>query len=112
MARTPLAHRPVLENDFGKRQVILCEGDTLSVDPTWFSAGASQHEESEEIDSSSPGKNGKTDALEREKIEAALRESKGRIAGPFGAASKLGIPRQTLDSRIAALGIDKHQFRQ
>jgi formate hydrogenlyase transcriptional activator len=75
-----------------ERAVILCEGDTLSVDPTWFSAGASL-----------PG--------ERERIEAALRESKGRIAGPFGAASKLGIPRQTLDSKIAALGIDKHQFR-
>ncbi len=75
-----------------ERAVILCEGDTLSVDPTWFSGGASL-----------PG--------ERERIEAALRESKGRVAGPFGAASKLGIPRQTLDSKIAALGIDKHQFR-
>jgi formate hydrogenlyase transcriptional activator len=95
-----------------ERAVILCEGDTLSVDPTWFSAGASLHEEREKIGPSSPGKIGKTDALgEREKIQAALRDSKGRIAGPFGAASKLGIPRQTLDSKIAALGIDKHQFR-
>ena len=86
-----------------ERAVILCEGDTLSVDPTWFSAGATLH--------------GKTDTSgsgfgEREKIEAALKESKGRVAGPFGAATRLGIPRQTLDSKIAALGIDKHQFRQ
>ena len=44
-------------------------------------------------------------------IEAALRESRGRIAGPFGAAAKLGIPRQTLDSKIAALGIDKYRFK-
>jgi formate hydrogenlyase transcriptional activator len=96
-----------------ERAVILCEGDTLSVDPTWFSAGASQHEESEKIDASLHGESGKIDAAprEREKIEAALKESKGRVAGPFGAASKLGIPRQTLDSKIAALGIDKHQFR-
>jgi formate hydrogenlyase transcriptional activator len=95
-----------------ERAVILCEGDTLAVDPTWFSAGASLHGEREKIGASSPGKNGKTDALgEREAIEAALRESKGRIAGPFGAASKLGIPRQTLDSKIAALAIDKHQFK-
>jgi hypothetical protein len=44
-------------------------------------------------------------------IEAALRESRGRSAGPFGAAAKLGIPRQTLDSKIAALGIDKYRFK-
>jgi hypothetical protein len=29
-------------------------------------------------------------------IEAALAESKGKVAGPNGAASKLGIPRLTL----------------
>jgi len=38
-------------------------------------------------------------------------ESRGRIAGPFGAAKKLGIPRQSLDSKIAALGIDKTRFK-
>jgi transcriptional regulator with GAF, ATPase, and Fis domain len=48
---------------------------------------------------------------EREIIEAALAESGGRVAGPKGAAAKLGIPRQTLDSKIASLGIDKRRFR-
>ena len=48
---------------------------------------------------------------EREIIEAALAESGGRIAGPKGAAAKLGIPRQTLDSKIASLGIDKRRFQ-
>jgi formate hydrogenlyase transcriptional activator len=48
---------------------------------------------------------------ERELIEAALAESGGRIAGPSGAAAKLGVPRQTLDSKIATLGIDKLKFR-
>ena len=48
---------------------------------------------------------------ERRMIEAALTECHGRVAGPAGAAAKLGIPRQTLDSKIAALRIDKRQFK-
>jgi formate hydrogenlyase transcriptional activator len=48
---------------------------------------------------------------EREMIEAALAESRGRISGPSGAAVKLGIPRQTLDSKIASLQISKSQFK-
>ena len=48
---------------------------------------------------------------EKEMIEAALAESQGRVAGPSGAAAKLGIPRQTLDSKIASLGIDKRLFK-
>jgi formate hydrogenlyase transcriptional activator len=48
---------------------------------------------------------------EREMIEAALAESRGRISGPAGAAAKLAIPRQTLESKIASLGINKHQFK-
>jgi formate hydrogenlyase transcriptional activator len=48
---------------------------------------------------------------EREMIEAALKASGGRISGASGAASKLGIPRQTLESKIANLGIDKYRFK-
>jgi transcriptional regulator with GAF, ATPase, and Fis domain len=48
---------------------------------------------------------------EREIIETALTQSGGRVAGPKGAAAKLGIPRQTLDSKIASLGIDKRRFQ-
>jgi formate hydrogenlyase transcriptional activator len=48
---------------------------------------------------------------EKEMIEAALAACHGRIAGPAGAAAKLGIPRQTLESKIKALGIDKHRFK-
>jgi len=44
-------------------------------------------------------------------IEAALAATRGRVAGPRGSAAKLGIPRQTLDSKIAALGIDKHRYK-
>jgi formate hydrogenlyase transcriptional activator len=45
---------------------------------------------------------------EVEMIQAALTESHGRISGPSGAAAKLGIPRQTLESKIRRLGIDKY----
>src|SRR5207237_9018961 len=48
-------------------------------------------------------------AHERERIEAALAASQGRISGPFGAAIRLGVARQTLESRIRALGVNKHR---
>src|SRR6266850_1947498 len=48
---------------------------------------------------------------ERATIEAALTATQGRVAGPKGAAAKLGMPRQTLDSKIRALRIDKLKFR-
>jgi len=37
---------------------------------------------------------------EKELIETALAQSKGKVAGLNGAAAKLGIPRSTLDLRI------------
>jgi len=43
-------------------------------------------------------------------IEAALAECNGKVAGPEGAAAKLGIPRSTLDTKIKQLGIKKHRF--
>ena len=55
----------------------------------------------------------KREFADREKraIEAALAECQGRVAGPHGAAAKLGIPRQTLEWKIAGLGVDKRRFR-
>ena len=41
---------------------------------------------------------------------AALAESNGKVAGPSGAATKLGIPRSTLDRKILQLNINKHRF--
>jgi formate hydrogenlyase transcriptional activator len=88
-----------------ERAVILCEGDTLCVDESWFKYDPPRPEVATEAFTESLADR------EREMIEAALRESRGRISGPFGAAKKLGIPRQTLDSKIAALGIDKSRFK-
>lgn len=88
-----------------ERAVILCDGETFSVDEAWLKR-------------ESRGPSGMSAPLaatladrEREMIEAALAESQGRIAGPTGAAAKLGIPRQTLDSKIANLQISKDRFK-
>jgi formate hydrogenlyase transcriptional activator len=44
-------------------------------------------------------------------IEAVLRETRGKVYGPHGAAARLGLPGSTLDSQIRALRINKHQFK-
>jgi formate hydrogenlyase transcriptional activator len=44
-------------------------------------------------------------------IEAVLRETRGRVYGPRGAAARLGLPATTVDSQIRALSINKHQFK-
>jgi formate hydrogenlyase transcriptional activator len=44
-------------------------------------------------------------------IEAVLRETRGKVYGPCGAAARLGLPATTLDSQIRALSINKHQFK-
>ena len=88
-----------------ERGVILCAGEIFSVDESWL-----KRESSRPSGPAAP----LTATLahrEREVIEAALAESRGRISGPSGAAAKLGIPRQTLDSKISGLGIDKRRFK-
>jgi formate hydrogenlyase transcriptional activator len=49
---------------------------------------------------------------ERELIERALAECAGRVGGSKGAAVKLGLPRQTLESKIKLLGINKFRYRK
>jgi len=89
--------------------VILSDGETFSVDETWLKGESTQ--ESSRL---RQPRNGLVRDTEQERvlIEAALVESGGRISGPAGAATKLGVPRQTLESKIRSLGIDKHRFRQ
>jgi formate hydrogenlyase transcriptional activator len=50
-------------------------------------------------------------ATEKEIIEEALRECRGRIFGPSGAAARLGIARSTLESKIRSLNINKNLFK-
>jgi len=87
-----------------ERSVILCSGDTFWIEKAWL---ARVHPPRQELAGPLP------DTLqnqEREIIETALAESKGKVAGPEGAAAKLGIPRSTLDSKIKQLNIKKHKF--
>jgi formate hydrogenlyase transcriptional activator len=84
-----------------ERAVILSDSDTFVVDESWLKREPSD----------SPRPHEGLSALadrEVEMIEAALAESHGLISGPSGAAAKLGIPRQTLESKIRRLGIDKY----
>jgi formate hydrogenlyase transcriptional activator len=92
-----------------ERAVILCEGDTLSIDEAWLSHPSRGR--SPRRNSPREPLGGRDLAREKAVIEAALADSRGRVSGPFGAAAKLGVPRQTLESKIASLGIDKHRFR-
>ena len=88
-----------------ERAVILCDGETFSVDEAWLKRASAPV--------SDPVVPFVTTLVERERqmIETALAQCQGRVSGANGAAKKLGIPRQTLDARIASLGIDKHRFK-
>jgi formate hydrogenlyase transcriptional activator len=88
-----------------ERAVVLSDGDTFSVDETWLKR-ASRRPPGPEVPLLAT-----VVAHEKELIEAALAKTNGRIAGPSGAASKLGVPRQTLESKIRSLAINKHQFK-
>jgi formate hydrogenlyase transcriptional activator len=88
-----------------ERSVIVCDSENFSVDESWLSSRPSQTA----LDVQPLAR--KLATQEREMIEAALAESKGRVSGPSGAAAKLGIPQSTLDSKIKSLKIDKQRFR-
>ena len=88
-----------------ERAVILTETDAFLVDENWLKAAP--------MESARP-KEGLSVLADREleMIEAALAESHGRISGPSGAAAKLGIPRQTLETKIRRLGIDRYRHKR
>ncbi len=92
-----------------ERAVILCDSETFSVDETWFKREAPR--ELSRLSVAFKGLGRLDESKEREMIEAALAETGGRISGPSGAAALLGVPRQTLESKIANLGINKHRFK-
>lgn len=47
---------------------------------------------------------------EREHILRVLREAKGMIGGPGGAAERLGLKRTTLNSKLKKLGIEREDY--
>jgi len=88
-----------------ERSVILCESDIFSIDENWLPQ------------SLTPDSKRRVELPERlltqeqEMIEAALKDTLGRVSGPKGAAVKLGIPRSTLESKIRSLNINKNRFK-
>ncbi len=95
-----------------ERAVILCDGETFSVDETWLQRKSNQLS-GRQVSRAGVLADDKKEFADRERkaIEAALAECQGRVSGPSGAAAKLGIPHQTLESKIASLGIDKRRFK-
>jgi PAS domain S-box-containing protein len=88
-----------------ERSVILCTGDTLRIDEAWLSSQNAHRPKA------SGPLTENLQSFEKELIEAALVTSNGKVAGPNGAAAKLGIPRSTLDLRIKQLSIKKNTVR-
>jgi len=82
-----------------ERSVILSEGRVLNA-PL---AELADIRESADSD-------GTLESLEREYIIRVLRETRGVIAGPRGAAMRLGMKRTTLQSRILKMGISRQEY--
>ncbi|PYR92349.1 MAG: Fis family transcriptional regulator [Acidobacteria bacterium] len=87
-----------------ERSVILCTGDTFSIDEAWLSdQGPLRPDGSDPLPLTLHGQ-------EKDMIESALAKSRGKVAGARGAAARLGIPPSTLESKIKQLGIVKRRF--
>ncbi len=83
--------------NFLERAVILTRGSILHVPLSELRAP----EETESLPSAT------LEAIEREHILRVLRETHGVIAGPRGAAARLGMNRSTLNSRMRKLKISR-----
>ena len=92
-----------------ERAVILSDDETFYVDEKSLSHRSPRVPRA--LDGPTPGLLRLDEDQERELIEAALAESEGRVGGQSGAACKLGVPRQTLESKITSLGINKYRFK-
>ena len=86
-----------------ERSVIVSDSDEFMVDDSWLPGSS--------VAESRFGLSGRLAAQEKEIVEEALRASGGQVAGPAGAAARLGLPRSTLESKIRLLKINKSRFR-
>ena len=90
-----------------ERSVILSASEVFAVDESWLPKESVRPRP--RIAAGGPARG--EPRSERQIIEAALAECRGRVAGPSGAAAKLGVPPSTLDHRIKALKINKAEFK-
>jgi PAS domain S-box-containing protein len=88
-----------------ERSVILCETEIFSIEENWLPLPLTP-ESKQQVELPR-----RLLVQEKEMIEAALKDTHGRVSGPTGAAVKLGIPRSTLESKIRSLQINKNRFR-
>jgi len=86
-----------------ERSVILAAGGVLRVD-----AAVLVCEPPPRVNAPAAAESGSD---RKARIEAVLRETRGKVYGPGGAAARLQIAATTLDSQILALGIKKYQFK-
>ena len=90
-----------------ERSVIVSSDGVFSVDAAWLSKDSyrvSWPQQPEPADAEDASR-------ERQIVEAALAECRGRISGPNGAAGRLRVPPSTLDSKIKRLKISKSRFK-
>src|SRR5207244_11771873 len=88
-----------------RRGVKLGEDEAFAVDETWLRWDAAENPVGPRT------LDGALVRQEKEMIEAGLAESQGGISGPAGAAAKLGLPAETLESKIKRLKINKYRFK-
>lgn len=86
-----------------ERAVILTRGPVLYVPLAELEAPVLDDEQES-------GETGTLHSAEREHIMRVLRECKGLIGGPEGAATKLGVKRTTLNSKLKKLGIERKDY--
>jgi PAS domain S-box-containing protein len=88
-----------------ERSVIVCDTENFSVDESWLSRGPLPTQ------SANQALPEKLTIEEKAMIETALAQTRGQVAGPYGAAAKLGMPASTLESKIKTLKISKRRFK-
>jgi formate hydrogenlyase transcriptional activator len=101
-----------------ERAVILSSGETLQVPASAFQGGqpaprpvgAPSLAATPVAASHAPPADSTFQDGEREIILKALRDANGVIAGPEGAAARLGLKRTTLHSKMRKLGIERPSF--
>ena len=82
-----------------ERMVIMTKGSVLAPPPAELNNVAESSEDN-------------LTEIEREHIIRILRETHGLLAGPDGAASRLGLKRTTLQSMLKRFGIEPQEFRR
>jgi formate hydrogenlyase transcriptional activator len=89
-----------LEN-FIERSVILSDGSTLRAPLAELRLEIARHSASSE---------GTLENREREHIMEVLRQTRGVLSGPRGAAARLGLKRTTLQYKLQKLGISRTEY--